>query len=52
MSCNCGGGSAQQAVIYQLNLPDGTFRQYLTQQEADAANKRVGGIGAITITTR
>jgi hypothetical protein len=36
-------------IIYQLNLPDGTIRRYFTYQEADAANKRAGGIGTITV---
>ncbi|MFE6738772.1 DUF7196 family protein [Streptomyces tubercidicus] len=52
MPCNCGGAPPQRVIIYQLNLPDGTFREYFTQREADAANERAGGIGTITITTR
>ncbi|WP_455753618.1 DUF7196 family protein [Streptomyces decoyicus] len=39
MPCNCGGGAPQTVVGYQLNLPDGTFRQYVTYQEAEAANQ-------------
>jgi hypothetical protein len=49
MGCNCGGSAGQATTIYQLNLPDGTVRQYYTWQEADAANKRAGGIGTIFI---
>ncbi|MBB4891873.1 hypothetical protein FHS39_000873 [Streptomyces olivoverticillatus] len=32
-----------------MNLPDGTSRQYVTYQEAEAANQRAGGTGSITI---
>lgn len=49
MACNCGGGARPTAVIYQLNLPDGTVRQYHTRQEADAANLRAGGFGTILV---
>ncbi|MFH8679640.1 hypothetical protein [Streptomyces lydicus] len=49
MGCNCGGGARPNATVYQLHLPDGTVRQYYTWQEADAANKRVGGSGTIHI---
>ncbi|QTD99392.1 DUF7196 family protein [Streptomyces cyanogenus] len=52
MACNCGGASPQPPVLYQLNLPDGTIRQYVTYQEALAAQERAGGIGTITVTTR
>ncbi|WP_421111601.1 DUF7196 family protein [Streptomyces sp. NEAU-S77] len=48
MACNCGGGPPQTVVIYQLTLPDGTVRQYITYQEAEAANQRAGGIGTIS----
>lgn len=48
MACNCGGGGRQPVIIYQLSLPDGTVRQYVTYQEAEAANQRAGGTGTIT----
>ncbi|MFF2148786.1 DUF7196 family protein [Kitasatospora sp. NPDC001159] len=51
MACNCGGGSPQ-TVVYQLSLPDGTVRQYVTYQEALAAQRREGGAGTITVVTR
>ncbi|MGW2403657.1 DUF7196 family protein [Streptomyces sp. NPDC001739] len=51
MACNCGGTSPQPA-IYRLHLPDGTVRDYFTYQEADAANKRAGGIGTISMVAR
>ncbi|WP_202459797.1 hypothetical protein [Streptomyces sp. SID1328] len=52
MACNCGGVSPQTPVVYQLSLPDGTTRSYITYQEALAAKARAGGIGEITITTQ
>ncbi|MGW0754053.1 DUF7196 family protein [Streptomyces sp. NPDC002587] len=53
MGCNCGDGSARQSVtVYQLNLPDGTIRQYVTPQEALAAQQRAGGVGTVTIVTQ
>src|SRR5262245_12872154 len=42
MPCNCGGGTPQTVIGYQLNLPDGTIRRYVTYQEAEAANQRAG----------
>lgn len=52
MPCNCGGGTPQTIVGYQLNLPDGTIRRYVTYQEAEAANQRAGGTGSITLLTQ
>ncbi|MFF4021042.1 hypothetical protein [Streptomyces sp. NPDC001843] len=52
MACNCGAVSPQPIIVYQLNLPDGTTRQYVTYQEALAAQARAGGIGEITISTQ
>ncbi|MFD0163914.1 hypothetical protein ACFVJH_07135 [Streptomyces decoyicus] len=60
MPCNCGGGVPQtivggvpQTIVgYQLNLPDGTIRHYVTYQEAEAANQRAGGTGTITLLTQ
>lgn len=61
MPCNCGGGTTAQptpqptpqpVVAYQLNLPDGGIRQFVTHQEAVAANQRAGGTGTITVVTR
>lgn len=52
MACNCGGGNPQTVVIYQLTLPDGTVRQYVTYQEAEAAHRRAGGIGTISTVVR
>ncbi|WP_455908487.1 DUF7196 family protein [Streptomyces lydicus] len=52
MPCNCGGGTPQTVVVYQLNLPDGRIYRYFAYQEADAANQRAGGIGTITTTTQ
>lgn len=49
MACNCGGGARPTVIIYQLNLPDGTVRQYYTWQEADAAKQRAGGLGTILV---
>ncbi|QZY21043.1 DUF7196 family protein [Streptomyces decoyicus] len=43
------GGSPQTVVGYRWDLPDGTIRQYVTYQEAEAANQRAGGTGSITI---
>lgn len=51
MGCNCGGGTPQRTVVYQLTLPDGTVRRYVTFQEAEAANKRAGSTGVITAVT-
>ncbi|MGY4969844.1 DUF7196 family protein [Streptomyces nigrescens] len=42
-------GNSSTVIGYQLNLPDGTLRQYVTCQEAEAANQRAGGTGSITI---
>ena len=47
MACNCGGGTPR-TVVYQLTLPDGTVRRYVTYQEAEAANRRAGFTGVIT----
>ncbi|WP_420911223.1 DUF7196 family protein [Streptomyces nigrescens] len=44
-------GSPSDHVGYQLNLPDGTIRHYVTCQEAEAANQRAGGVRTITILT-
>jgi hypothetical protein len=52
MACNCGGVAPQTPIVYQLNLPDGTTRQYVTYQEALSAQERAGGIGEITISTQ
>ncbi len=54
MPCNCGGASPapQTVIVYQLNLPDGTIRQYVTYQEAVAAYQRAGGIGTISVATQ
>ncbi|MGW7022999.1 DUF7196 family protein [Streptomyces decoyicus] len=52
MPCNCGGEAPQTIVGYQLNLPDGTIRQYVTYREAEAANQRAGGTGSITLVMR
>ncbi|MFI8854634.1 hypothetical protein [Streptomyces sp. 891-h] len=52
MPCNCGGGTPQTVILYQLNLPDGTIRRYVTYQEAEAANQRAGGVGTITAVTQ
>ncbi|WP_069873104.1 DUF7196 family protein [Streptomyces malaysiensis] len=56
MACNCGGRAPQwtpqPTVVYELKLPDGTVRRYVTHQEADAANKRAGSIGVITPVTQ
>ncbi|MBA6433097.1 MULTISPECIES: hypothetical protein [Streptomyces] len=56
MACNCGGTAAQwppqPVVVYELTLPDGTVRRYVTHQEADAANKRAGSTGVITAVTQ
>jgi hypothetical protein len=52
MGCNCGGGSPPRSVLYQLTLPDGTVRRYITYQEAEAANKRAGSTGVISTVTR
>ncbi|WP_329179230.1 hypothetical protein OG754_33740 [Streptomyces decoyicus] len=52
MPCNCGGGVPQTIVGYQLTLPDGTIRHYVTYQEAEAANQRAGGTGTITLLTQ
>jgi hypothetical protein len=49
MGCNCGGGSPQTPVVYQLNLPDGKVQRYFTRQEADAANQRAGSTGVVTV---
>ncbi|WP_198944746.1 DUF7196 family protein [Streptomyces sp. CB03578] len=49
MACNCGGATRPTVIIYQLNLPDGSVRQYHTWQEADSANQRVGGLGTILV---
>ncbi|MGW5334634.1 DUF7196 family protein [Streptomyces bauhiniae] len=52
MACNCGGESPQTPILYQLSLPDGTTRRYVTYQEALAAQQRAGGVGEITITSQ
>ncbi|CDR06663.1 MULTISPECIES: DUF7196 family protein [Streptomyces] len=56
MACNCGGTAAQwppqPVVVYELTLPDGTVRRYVTHQEADAANKRAGSTGVISAVTQ
>ncbi|MGW2377668.1 DUF7196 family protein [Kitasatospora sp. NPDC001683] len=52
MPCNCGGGSPHATIVYQLNLPDGTIRRYVTYQEAVDANQRAGGTGTITISNQ
>ncbi|MFI9258456.1 hypothetical protein ACIGT4_12170 [Streptomyces sioyaensis] len=49
MGCNCGGGARPTVTVYQLNLPDGTARQFYTWQEAEAANQRAGGVGSIIV---
>ncbi|MFI1156779.1 hypothetical protein [Streptomyces sioyaensis] len=49
MGCNCGGDARPTVTVYQLNLPDGTARQFYTWQEAEAANQRAGGVGSIVI---
>ncbi|MFF3763672.1 hypothetical protein ACFYYR_06225 [Streptomyces sp. NPDC001922] len=49
MGCNCGGGARRTVTVYRLVLPNGVIRQYRTWQEADAANKREGGVGTITV---
>ncbi|MET8947487.1 hypothetical protein ABZX30_29080 [Streptomyces sp. NPDC004542] len=53
MGCNCGGQAHARGAItvYRLTTPDGTQRDYVTSQEADAANRRTGGGGTITIVT-
>ncbi|MGR3934682.1 MULTISPECIES: DUF7196 family protein [Streptomyces] len=52
MGCNCGGRTPQPVVLYQLTLPDGTVRRYVTYQEAEAANKRAGSTGVISTVTQ
>ncbi|WP_167396639.1 DUF7196 family protein [Streptomyces antioxidans] len=56
MACNCGGSASpwppQTVVAYELKLPDGTVRRYVTHQEAEAANKRAGSTGVITAVTQ
>lgn len=47
MACNC-GRTGRSTLVYRLVLPDGGTRDYLTRQEADAANNRAGGRGSIT----
>ena len=53
MACNCGGRTPQPVVVlYELRLPDGTVRRYVTYQEAEAANKRAGSTGVISTVTQ
>ncbi|WP_199830886.1 hypothetical protein [Streptomyces sp. NBRC 110028] len=53
MACNCAGTTPQPVVVlYQLTLPDGTVRRYVTYREAEAANKRAGSTGVISTVTR
>ncbi|QLH24034.1 hypothetical protein [Streptomyces sp. Rer75] len=52
MACNCGGRTPQPVVIYQLTLPDGTVRHYVTYQEVEAANQRAGYTGVISTVTQ
>lgn len=50
MGCNCGGGGARRTVtVYRLILPNGVTRDYVTLQEANAANSRAGGTGTIVV---
>ncbi|MFJ3234017.1 hypothetical protein [Streptomyces sp. NPDC086787] len=56
MGCNCGGQAhshgRRTVTVFRLTKSDGTQHDYLTSQEADAANKRSGNDGTITIFTR
>lgn len=63
MACNCGGAQPAQpaqaapqpapnpygVVVYQLTFPDGTLQHYYTFQEAEAANRRAGNTGVISM---
>ncbi|MFD8725387.1 hypothetical protein ACFV2H_47485 [Streptomyces sp. NPDC059629] len=53
MGCNCGGHThaRRTTTVYRLTMPDGTHRDYLTSQEADAGNRRTGSSGTITVVT-
>ncbi|MEU8587327.1 hypothetical protein AB0C59_10040 [Streptomyces sp. NPDC048664] len=56
MGCNCGGHvhppAGRTITVFRLTRSDGTEQDYLTSQEADAANRRSGNGGTITIFTR
>lgn len=41
MGCNCGGG--RRVVTYEVRLPGGKVKRYLTESEARAAVKKYGG---------
>ncbi|MFB7666460.1 hypothetical protein ACFC1R_21320 [Kitasatospora sp. NPDC056138] len=49
MGCTCGATPRPPVTVYRLTLPNGSTRQYTTRQEAEAANKRAGGDGTITV---
>ncbi|NLU74452.1 hypothetical protein HCC61_17500 [Streptomyces sp. HNM0575] len=53
MGCNCGGrGPRRTVTVYRLILPNGVTRDYVTLQEADAANRREGGRGTVVAVNR
>jgi hypothetical protein len=52
MACNCGGRSRRNVTVYRLVLPNGTGRDYVTLQEAQAARQRRGGSGRIVTVSR
>ncbi|MGW2210710.1 DUF7196 family protein [Streptomyces sp. NPDC001781] len=52
MACNCGGTPRSTTVVYRLTLSNGVSREYTTLQEAEAANRRAGGEGTITVEHR
>lgn len=41
--CNCGSGSKNTRIVWQLTEPNGRKRSYATQAEALRAKERLGG---------
>ncbi|MES4890089.1 hypothetical protein [Streptomyces sp. NPDC096012] len=52
MACNCGGTPRSTMTVYRLTLPNGVSREFVTLQEAEAANRRAGGGGTIVVEQR
>ncbi|MGW1132280.1 DUF7196 family protein [Streptomyces griseoluteus] len=52
VACNCGGTPRSTVTVYRLTLPNGVSRDYTTLQEAEAANRRAGGGGSISVEHR
>lgn len=43
MGCGACGSGAARGTVYQVRLPSGQVRRYLTQAEAEAAARKTGG---------